>query len=272
MLRASTLRRVWLGGGASTPALGTDTRNPQGQFINVIAEGTQARRQPRRTAAHFLPTATRAATEPIMAQSPELRQTLGVIPTMKKSMSKWSRRLRPDIYDELLKLPLRYALHDYEVLQKHMHLLPPQQVVATDSAEEEEGIYRFQKPPETGTEGEDTLTHAHEFYAVSGRHSAVGYAPPLGPADPLDTIPFFIHRTSNGLLPGKIHSMHPRNLMPAFFMRIQGVEGDLFRMEEELMKIFPTKKIFVRSHSLYIYNVGLDGKMVLHHWMLGLGF
>nr|7AOI_Al Chain Al, mL49 [Trypanosoma brucei] len=159
------------------------------------------------------------------------------LPVPRIQYSKWNRALRSDVYDELLKLPLRYKLHDFA------KLCPPQ---------------RCQEEPEA--------------VGVVGRDSAVGYLPPLGPADPLDTIPFFVHRSSNGVLPGKVFSMHPRNLMPAFYLRIQQVEGDMFRFEEELLKIFPTKKIFVRSHSIYVYNVALDGRMVLHHWLLGLGF
>lgn len=289
MLRKTSTRLVWLGGSAASPALGLDLRSPAGQFVNVVPEGTQ----PRRTAAHFHATpqpGSLAATH--FAQSPELRHladgasmaTLGQrMAVSKPAITKWSRHLRADIYDELLKLPLRYALHDFHTLQAHLHAVPAMTdaVAATTGAEGgapplPPGVFRSSgKAPAATTGGDDAapqqpLMSSH--YAVAGRDSAVGYAAPLGHVDPLDVLPFFVHRSSNGQLPGKVYSMNAKNLMPAFYMRIQNVEGDMFRFEEELMKIFPTKKIFVRSHSVYVYNVNLDGRAVLHHWLLGLGF
>ncbi|ORC86464.1 uncharacterized protein TM35_000281800 [Trypanosoma theileri] len=221
MLRRTFLRRVWLGGTATATALGHDVRPAVGKYINVVP--------PTDIAAGAVPPEANAA---------------AVLPVPHTRYGKWNRALRSDIYDELLKLPLRFKLHDFSKL------------CPTEKEEKEE-----QQEQQQGSQ-----------FGVIGRGTVVGYYPPLGPADPLDTIPFFVHRNSNGMLPGKVYSMNPRNLMPAFYLRIQGVEGDLFRFEEELMKIFPTKKIFVRSHSIYVYNVGLDGRMILHHWLLGLGF
>ncbi|CAM37149.1 conserved hypothetical protein [Leishmania braziliensis MHOM/BR/75/M2904] len=276
MLRKSAARWVWLGGSGSSPALGLDLRSPAGQFVNVIPEGTQ----PRRTAGHFHATPqanSLAATH--YAHAPELRHMADGaamslsgqrMPVLKPTLSKWSRKLRSDIYDELLKLPLRYALHDFRTLQAHIHAVPGIATSANGSAAAGErlppGVYHASSSLFAKS------TDAPTYYAVAGRDSAVGYAPPLGPADPVDVIPFFVHRTSNGHLPGKVYSMNAKTLMPAFYMRILNVEGDIFRFEEELMKIFPTKKIFVRSHSVYVYNVNLDGRAVLHHWLLGLGF
>ena len=186
----------WLGGVAAVKSLGKDLREPTGQFVNVqrdVAQGSL----------------------PIEART--------LAPTMHK-FGKWNRELRADIYDELLKLPLRFSLHSFDRLVDH------------------------------------------------SANSAVGYAPPLGPADPIDTIPFFVHRNAVGHLPGRVHSMHAKINMPNFFMTIRMVEGDLFRFEEELLKIFPTKKIFVKDHTVYVFNVNNDGKVILHHWLLGLGF
>ncbi|CAG9569354.1 conserved hypothetical protein [Leishmania major strain Friedlin] len=236
--------------------------------------------QPRRMAGHFNPTPqanSLAATH--YAHTPELRHMADGaamslsgqrIPLLKPTLSKWSRQLRSDIYDELLKLPLRYALHDFRTLQAHIHAVPATATNASCTAAAGErlppGVYHASSGLSSAS------PDAPAYYAVAGRDSAVGYAPPLGPADPVDVIPFFVHRSSNGHLPGKVYSMNAKTLMPAFYMRIQNIEGDMFRFEEELMKIFPTKKIFVRSHSVYVYNVNLDGRAVLHHWLLGLGF
>ncbi|KAG5485116.1 hypothetical protein CUR178_08087 [Leishmania enriettii] len=277
MLRKSPVRWVWLGGAGSSPALGLDLRSPAGQFVNVVPEGMQ----PRRTAGHFNATPqanSLAATH--YAHAPELRHIADGasmslsgqrMPLLKPTLSKWSRQLRSDIYDELLKLPLRYALHDFRTLQAHIHAVPgitkrADGAAAAAGERLPPGVYPASSSFASGS------PDAPAYYAVAGRDSAVGYAPPLGPADPVDVIPFFVHRTSNGHLPGTIHSMNAKTLMPAFYMRVQNIEGDMFRFEEELMKIFPTKKIFVRSHSVYVYNVNLDGRAVLHHWLLGLGF
>lgn len=186
----------WLGGVASVKALGKDLRDSSGLFVNVqrdVANGA-------------LPLEARR-----------------LAPVMHK-FGKWNRELRADVYDELLKLPLRFSLHPFDRLVEH------------------------------------------------SAGSAVGYAPPLGQVDPLDTIPFFVHRNAIGQLPGKVHSMHQKINMPNFFLTVRMVEGDLFRFEEELLKIFPTKKIFVKDHTVYLFNVNNDGKVILHHWLLGLGF
>lgn len=291
MLRKNHLLRIWLGGSASIPALGIDVRASTGQFVNVIADGTQNRR----TAGHFNPTPSDGLVANHFAP-PELRQSVARVAQPKDSIHKFCRHLRADIYDELLKLPLRYTLHDFDHLQRHLrHVDGNNDNDVAAGQTEQPGIYRFKKaaqPPRSNTteqgkpksgndaddgddDGSDSISapaNTFEVYGVSGRASAVGYAPPLGPADPLDTIPFFVHRTSNGDLPGKVYSMDAKRLMPAFFMTILNVEGDLFRFEEELMKIFPTKKIFVRPGCVYVYNVNLDGKAILHHWLLGLGF
>ncbi|KAK7201879.1 hypothetical protein NESM_000255300 [Novymonas esmeraldas] len=285
MLRTSAVRRVWLGGSGAAPSLGLDLRSPTGQFVNVVPEGTQ----PRRVAGsfHASPQAgSLAATH--YAHTPELRHladgaamslTGQRLPVSKPSTGKWSRVLRADIYDELLKLPLRYALHDFRVLQEHLRAVPPTTTATTASSAGAgerlpPGVFHASASdlPSTSSSPSAESASGPAYYAVAGRDSAVGYAAPLGPADPVDVLPFFVHRTSNGHLPGTVHSMNAKTLMPAFYMRIMNVEGDLFRFEEELMKIFPTKKMFVRSHSLYVYNVNLDGRAVLHHWLLGLGF
>lgn len=131
--------------------------------------------------------------------------------------------LCPRIYDDLLKLPLRYKLHPYETLAKNLD-------------------------------------------AVSG------YGLPLGPADAHDIIPFHCHRNRNGRFALTKHSINERNLTPSFVSRFRLIDGDLFRFEDELIKIFPTKKTFVRNHEVVVYNCGSDGLRVAHHWILGLGF
>jgi hypothetical protein len=187
---------LWAGGTAALPSLGVDLRHEGGRAVNVeksIIAGT-------------LP--------------PEARKLRAAF----HPFTKWNRQLRADIYDELLKLPLRYSLHSFDKIQAHQS------------------------------------------------QSAVGYAPPLGPADPDDVIPFFVHRNTSGRFQGYVKSMHVKTAMPAFYMRINGVEGDMFRFEEELIKIFPTKKTFVRPHCVYVNAAGRDAKMILDHWYMGLGF
>lgn len=349
MKRSASLL-VWLGGTASTPTLGLDLRPSSGSFVNVWHGNPTHPSTRRATAAQFQPSATSQLTS---FAPPERRQLLSHIKVGRPqwSIQKFHRVLRADIYDELLKLPLRYALHDFDTLERHLmggrrnfmeshvhpgHRLQVQQSGSSMEAspssslrrgdgksaeralghdEEEEGedpmdevspgVYAF--PPEgpssavensssspttpslqafrppspssaVDTDGDAVVDgfpppDASPYYSIMGHQpSAVGYAPPLGPADPLDTIPFFVHRTSTGLLPGRVHSMDAKRLMPAFYLRIGLIDGDIFRFEEELLKIFPTKKIFVRRHAVYVYNVNLDGKEVLFHWLLGLGF
>ena len=196
MFRVTTISRLWIGGTAALPSLGKDLRHEGGRIVNVeqdIISGA------------------------LPAEARKLRP-------ISYPFARWNRQLRADIYDELLKLPLRYQLHPLDKLLEHHN------------------------------------------------QSAVGYAPPLGPADPDDVIPFFVHRNTSGRFQGYVRSMQPKISMPAFFMRINGVEGDMFRFEEELIKIFPTKKTFVRPYTVYVDSAGKDAKMILDHWFLGLGF
>lgn len=290
MFVATVRRFVWLGGTAANASLGLDLRPPSGQFVNIVPEGTQPRGVAAHTSNNITPSAGSLAAA-FYAHQPERRYLADTAalstlsrraPVAHAAMSKWQRGLRADIYDELLKLPLRFSLHDFGVLQRH---------VTRWGAESDErqsadpplpsGVFKMPYSSTTAAaaganDGAMAETadggQLAEYYAIAGRDSAVGYAAPLGPADPLDVLPFFVHRGSNGQLPGKVHSLHAKNLMPAFCLTIQNVEGNLFRFEEELIKLFPTKKIFVRSHTIYVYNVAQDGKMVLHHWLLGLGF
>jgi hypothetical protein len=132
--------------------------------------------------------------------------------------------LRADLYDELLKLPLRYALHPFDRVQAHM------------------------------------------------AQSAVGYAPPLGPADPDDTLPFFVHRAPNGDFDVKIRSLDAKKGLPSYMMYLTRIDGDLFRFEDELVKLFPRKKIFVDSANVKVYNAAEDARAVAMHWYLGMGF
>lgn len=326
---------LWLGGTASTPTLGLDLRPASGSFVNVWSGGNGNSSSSRRaTQAQFQPSAT---SQLHSFAPPERRQLLSHIKVGRPqwSIQKFHRVLRADIYDELLKLPLRFALHDFDTLEQHlMGGRSPRFKRETTApshrgkeVEEEEdtdevfpGVYAMEAeheapydatpllsdpnstakeahphsspslpspPPSTSPANDaaqvvDPSTEAlpvssspfsSSCYSVMGHQpSAVGYAPPLGPADPLDTIPFFVHRTSTGLLPGRVHSMDAKRLMPAFYLRIGNIDGDIFRFEEELLKIFPTKKIFVRRHAVYVYNVNLDGREILFHWLLGLGF
>lgn len=295
-MRSTSRFLVWLGGTASTPTLGLDLRPPSGAYHNVLPSSNTAVNR-RATQNSFQAGAT---SQSVAFLAPEQRQLLSHLKVGKPQLGirKFSRILRPDIYDELLKLPLRYALHDFDTLQRHL-MEGGRGVNSTSNdveLEEDEvmpGVYSFppkpssssgkRKPQEGKVEEDDDKgveedvdldpSFSSQYYSVSGRQpSSVGYAPPLGPADPLDVIPFFVHRTGTGQLPGRVHSMDAKRLMPAFYLRIGLVDGDIFRFEEELLKIFPTKKIFVRRHAVYVYNVNLDGKAILHHWLLGLGF
>ncbi len=196
MFRRCGVSLLWAGGTAALPSLGKDLRHEGGRVVNVEMD----------IIAGALP-----------AEARQLRPN-------HHGFGKWNRQLRADIYDELLKLPLRYQLHPFDRIVEHQS------------------------------------------------QSAVGYAPPLGPADPHDVIPFFVHRNTNGRFQAKMGSMNAKTAMPAYYVRINGVEGDLFRFEEELIKIFPTKKTFVRPYCVYINAAGRDAKMILDHWYMGLGF
>ena len=134
------------------------------------------------------------------------------------------RELRADLYDELLKLPLRYELHPYEKVHAAMS------------------------------------------------KSAVGYHPPLGPVDRQDTIPFFVHRDSMGRFMTEVESIDRKAQMPTFMIYCSRIDGDLFRFEDELIKLFPNKKIFVENQKVKIFNAAEDAKAILEHWYIGLGF
>lgn len=192
MLAATLRRPIWMGGVAMTQGIDTHKHS----LINVEASVKQG----------GLP-------KDALIDAPQPWK-----------YAKHYHELRADIYEEISKLPLRYALHPFERLQQ----------------------------------------------AASA--SAVGYFPPLGPAEPIDTVPFFIHRDRFGELPGVVLSIDTRKMAPHFLLRIDRIDGDVFRFEEELIKIFPTKKTFVRSFQVRMYNSGHDALVVLHHWLLGLGF
>jgi hypothetical protein len=187
---------MWAGGTAAARSLGGDLYPTSSQLINVKKEIVSGQ----------LPPEAR-----LIAPTPH-------------PFGKWNRALRADIYDELLKLPLRYQLHSFEALINH------------------------------------------------SASSSVGYAPPLGPVDRDDVIPFFVHRDANGKLPGKMLSLDEKKQLPSFVLQIPLIDGDLWRFEDELIKIFPTKKTFLRSHAAFIFGADRDVKMILHHWMLGMGF
>lgn len=187
---------VWAGGTAATRSLGGDLYPQTSQYINLKKDIVSG---------HLPPEARLVAPTP-------------------HAFGRWNRTLRADIYDELLKLPLRYQLHPFEKVSQH------------------------------------------------AAASSVGYAAPLGPVDPVDTIPFFVHRDSLGRLPGKLSSLDAKKLLPSFVLTIALVEGDLWRFEDELIKMFPTKKTFVRSHAVYVFGADNDARMILHHWMVGMGF
>jgi hypothetical protein len=135
------------------------------------------------------------------------------------------QELRPDVYDELLKLPLRYQMHPFDRLAAHQ-----------------------------------------------AAHSTVGYAPPLGPADAFDTIPFYAHRLRSGNFNMKVRSLDVKNALPVFKITLNNIDGDVFRMEDELIKIFPTKKTFVNAKMIRVFNAAEDARVIMHHWLLGLGF
>lgn len=265
-MRPSRRLAVWLGGTASTPTLGLDVRPTEGSSINVL-------HPPRRsTAAHF--SANAAGPAAVSFLPPEARQLVQQQRVGRPfvPMRKFTHHLRADLYDELLKLPLRFALHDFDTLERH--LMEGGRGRSSGLLEEGEvmpGVFKF--PSLSSSPSSSSSTESDVYYAIASKQaSSVGYASPLGPADPIDVLPFFVHRTSTGLLPGRVHSMNAKNLMPYFYLRIGNIDGDIFRFEEELIKIFPTKKTFVRRHVVYVYNVNLDGKQLLHHWLLGLGF
>lgn len=135
-----------------------------------------------------------------------------------------NREYRADIYNEIAKLPLRFALHPYDRIQEAMS------------------------------------------------KSAVGYAPPLGPADPVDTIPFHIHRLPDGTFPHTTRSINTRHGNPRMIASIWGIDGDSFRYEDELIKVLPAFKTFVRDDALQIWDATHDVVEILEHWHIALGF
>lgn len=195
---ACTLR--WMGGMAVQPALtNSRLRNAKDRHINLTKEVAAGK------------------------MSPESRR-LAEVPHPVNNVARRGTFLRSDIYDELLKLPLRYQLHPFERLV--------------------------------------------ESRAASG----AGYGLPLGAADEDDTIPFHVHRHASGQFYIQCHSINARNLDPTKILNIQLVEGDLHRFDDELIKIFPTKKIFIKEHKIMMYNSAEDVKEILEHWFMGLGF
>lgn len=134
------------------------------------------------------------------------------------------RELRADLYDELLKLPLRYKMHPFDKVNEAMS------------------------------------------------KSAVGYHPPLGPADPSDTLPFFVHRDGFGRFATSLSSIDHKAQTPVFVLYLQRIDGDLFRFEDELIKILPDKKTFVENKGLKVFNAAEDARCILEHWFIGLGF
>lgn len=152
------------------------------------------------------------------------RDALTLAPVEHWKWERHNRTIRADLYDELNKLPLRFAMHPFSVVQQAME------------------------------------------------KSAVGYAAPLGPADPIDTIPFHIHRGPDGTFIHEFHSMRTRIQHPRMVLNIRGVEGDSFRFEDELIKILPTFKIFVKPGCIDVYGATNDVVEILEHWYIGLGF
>ena len=199
MLRLSCRRLAWIGGTAvKQPVPGTNMQPDYQRIINT----------------------ERALVSEDWSVEPE---------AMSGNYQPWRwertvRELRADLYDELLKLPLRYKMHPYAKLEAAMS------------------------------------------------KSAVGYAAPLGPADPLDTLPFFVHRDGNGRFYSSIKSLAPKLGLPSYVMTLSRIDGDLFRLEDELIKIFPDKKIFVTASHIKVFAAAEDARAITEHWMLGLGF
>jgi hypothetical protein len=199
MLRRSCARRRWIGGkGTVAPILGTNMQ-PDYQKIMGVEKAVVSNDwsvDPAAMAGNYRPW-------------------------------RWERsyrELNPGLYDELLKLPLRYRLHPFDKLQAHMS------------------------------------------------QSAVGYAPPLGPADPFDTMPFFVHRIGCGNFQTHVRSLESKEGLPVYLLTLSRIDGDLFRFEDELIKIFPGKKTFVQANWVRVFNAAEDARAIVEHWMLGLGF
>jgi hypothetical protein len=196
MFRHCARRMQWMGGTHTTAVLGGKLQQHESQYIQMerqVVLGTLDRDNLTAPVEHW-------------------------------RWEKYQRQFRGDIYDEIAKLPLRFALHPCDTVVAEMN------------------------------------------------KSAVGYAPPLGPADPQDTIPFHIHRRADGTFGHEMHSTAARIGDPRMMLRIYGIDGDVFRFEEELIKILPSFRTFVRDDSVRIWNAGWDVVEVLEHWYIALGF
>jgi len=145
------------------------------------------------------------------------------IPSVYKLNAKFRVVTRAEVYNELLKLPLRFPLHPFERIQEQM------------------------------------------------AKSDVGYTVPLGPVDTMDPCPFFVHRRRDGRfnMKTKFQSKHEVRM---HLTELRNIEGDIFRMEEELIKMFPTKRSYVREDKIILWGTGFDGADLVRHWLLGLGF
>lgn len=199
MLRRSAARCRWIGGTLATaPVLGTNMQPDTGKIINVekAVVSSDWSVDPAALAGNY----------------------------QNWRWERYYRELRADLYDELLKLPLRYKMHPFEALHAAMS------------------------------------------------QSAVGYAAPLGPADPYDTIPFFVHRMGDGNFATRVRSLDKKAMMPVYSLSITRVDGDLLRFEDELVKIFPSKKIFTSANHVKIFNAAEDARAITELYFLGLGF
>uniref|UniRef100_A0A7S1QHB7 Uncharacterized protein n=1 Tax=Neobodo designis TaxID=312471 RepID=A0A7S1QHB7_NEODS len=114
--------------------------------------------------------------------------------------------------------------------------------------------------------------HPYDRIHEAMSRSAVGYAPPLGPADPEDTIPFHIHRMPDGTFPHTTRSINPQKGDPRMILSIWGVDGDVFRFEDEMIKILPSFKTFVRDDAVQVWDTTHDVTEILEHWYIALGF
>ena len=114
----------------------------------------------------------------------------------------------------------------------------------------------------------------HDFETLERRtnESAVGYCPPLGPVDPDDTIPFHVHRRRSGELNCALIPWNEREAKRLHYLRLDDIEGDLWRFEEEIIKIFPYHRTYVRDYCVIVWDVHQDATMVINHWLRGLGF
>ena len=197
MLRRTARALQWMGGTHTTAVLGGKLQQHESQYIQM----------------------EKAVTSGILD-----RDSLTGVGVEHWTWKKHNRTLRPDIYSEIQKLPLRFSLHNFETVNAEMS------------------------------------------------KSAVGYAAPLGPADPVDVIPFHIHRKSDGTFNCSTPSTSVRVQNPKRFLVIGGVEGDVFRFEEEMIKLLPTFRTFIHDDRVLVWDVTGDVIEILEHWFIGLGF